>query len=102
MLWDLLYRAAYDLALGGCDEHRAVGHLFDLGGEDRSGFETARLHYLGHLAGGVSDRPAELATRYLELALRSGDDARRWRASAESVDPWDFARHRVGRVVPAA
>ena len=98
MLWDLLYRASYELALTGCDDHRAVRLLLDLGGEDRSGFEAARLHYLGHLAGGVVDRAAEVAKRYLEAALRSGDDGRRWRLSDESVDPWDFARHRRGPV----
>jgi len=104
MLWDLLYRAAYDLALAGCADDDAVRMLFDLGGLDRSGFETARLHYLGHLSDGGGDGAARRATRYLEAALCAGDGADRWRATAESVDPWDFPRHRgsAGRAPAAA
>lgn len=94
MLWDLLYRASYDLALAGCAGEEAVRLLFDLGGADRSGFETARLHYVGHLADGGSDPAAERARRYLEGALVEGDTVGRWRPTDESVDPWDFARHR--------
>ena len=97
MLWDLLYRAAYDLALSDRDATRAVDLLLDLGGLDRSGFEAARLHYVGHLSG-AHDATAERAVRYLELALCIGDGRHRWQASAESIDPWDFARHRVAAV----
>jgi hypothetical protein len=102
MVWDLLYRAAYDLALAGCPDVRAVSRLFELGGADRSAFEAARLHYVGHLAGGTTDMDSERAARYIESALRVGDDRRRWEPSAASVDPWDFARHRMAPVTAVA
>ena len=59
--------------------------------------EAARLHYIGHLSG-TADATAERAARYLELALRMGDGGRRWEPCASSIDPWDFARHRVAAV----
>jgi hypothetical protein len=101
MLWDLLYRAAYDLALAGCAEADAVRLLHELGGVERSGFETAKLHYLGHLTDAGADMFAERAKRYLEAALHAGDFAGRWQATGERVDPWDFARHQFGNRVVA-
>jgi len=71
---------------------------------DRRSVEAARVHLISSLSDHAATHRLAMALGYLDLALRRGDDAKRWRR--RSADPWSVAQRQAapaldGEPVPA-
>ena len=75
--WQVLFRAAYGLALKGVGTRRAVHALANQSGHDRLAVETARDQLIGILAE-QDDFGAQRALGLLEAVLDHGDRHGAW------------------------
>ena len=62
---------------------------------DRRSVEAARVHLISSLSDHAATHRLAMALGYLDLALRRGDDANRWRR--RSADPWSVAQRQAAR-----
>src|SRR5437660_1184814 len=89
--WLSIFMLVHAAAELGAASDEVSAEVVGLAHGDRRAVEAARVHVISSMADHEPTHRAAAALRYLDMALRRGDEFSRWRH--RSFDPW---RSRVG------